>query len=158
MDYTDILAYIRQIMRFIHIESKLLDKEMGISIPQLLTLHYLNKQESYTSQPGGIGHYLVLNPSTVTGIISRLEKKGAIARIPGDQDRRKSWIILTKKGKSLLESSLARLEEKFANRVEGKSPGYEEKLVLSFEEIIAFLKVKEAEAEAAIRDINDGKG
>lgn len=156
MDYTDLLAYIRQIMRFIHIESKLLEKHRGISIPQLLTLNFLNKQKDFTSAHGAIGRFLVLSPSTVTGIVTRLEKKGVVARIPGGSDKRTSHVILTKKGKSLLEESLVWLEQKFEKQLQDRSESQELKLIQSFEEIIRFIKLREEkDLQEVIREIGE---
>ena len=47
MNYTDILTQIRKIIRSVNLESKRIEKEYGISIPQLLCLNYLNGRDDY---------------------------------------------------------------------------------------------------------------
>ncbi|MCI4669489.1 MAG: hypothetical protein MRZ79_15250 [Bacteroidia bacterium] len=68
--YTDILVSIRQIIRSINLESKRIEKEHGIIIPQLLCLNYLNEKESFQAAQKEIKEFLQLNANTVTGIIN----------------------------------------------------------------------------------------
>jgi len=105
MDYTTILVNLRKIVRSVNLESKRVEKEFGVSIPQLLCLHYLINQPEYQSTITGIANYLNLNLSTVTGIISRLEAKHFVARLPKAGDRRKTSVILTAQGFELLKKT-----------------------------------------------------
>lgn len=88
MKYTDILIRLRQIIRSVNLESKRIEKEYGISIPQLLCFHFLNEKENFQASHKEIKDFLKLNASTVTGIINRLEKKGFVARVPKKGDKR----------------------------------------------------------------------
>jgi DNA-binding MarR family transcriptional regulator len=105
MEYTDVLINIRKIVRSLNLESKRIQKEFGVSIPQLLCLDYLSTCEQYQSTITRIATYLNLNLSTVTGIVNRLEKKGLLARLPKKGDKRVSNITLTTHGLKLLEHS-----------------------------------------------------
>ena len=98
MNYAEILINIRKISRSVNLESKRLEKEYGISIPQLLALNYLREQNNFLASHKSIKDFLKLNASTVTGIITRLEKKGLVAKLPRLQDKRVSLITLTAKG------------------------------------------------------------
>ncbi len=102
METTDILIKIRKIVRSIDIESKKIQKEYGVSIPQVLCLSYLHQSPNYRSTQGEIRKFLNLNPSTVSGIIDRLEKKGYLARLPKLGDKRVVNIVLTSSGDKLL--------------------------------------------------------
>jgi DNA-binding MarR family transcriptional regulator len=75
-------------IRSINLESKRIQKEHGISIPQYLCLDYINSSENYRATTKDIGTHLNLNASTVSGIISRLEKKGYLAKLPNETDKR----------------------------------------------------------------------
>ena len=46
-DANEILLKIRKIVRSINLESKKVQKEYGVSIPQILCLEYLNRSENY---------------------------------------------------------------------------------------------------------------
>jgi DNA-binding MarR family transcriptional regulator len=105
MDYTTILVNLRKIVRSVNLESKRVEKEFGVSIPQLLCLHYLTKQSDYQATVTSIANYLNLNLSTVTGIISRLEAKYLVAKLPKAGDRRKTSVVLTAQGFELLKKT-----------------------------------------------------
>jgi len=117
MTYLEILVKLRKIIRSINLESKKIEKQHGISIPQLLCLQYLSEQEDYKSTASSIKGYLKLNPSTVTGIINRLESKGMVARLPNPGDKRMAFITLTAKGADTLKASPTTLQEKLAGRL-----------------------------------------
>lgn len=117
MDYTDVLINIRKIVRSVNLESKRIQKEFGISIPQLLCLHYLSGQPQYQATVGSIAAYLKLNMSTVTGIIGRLEKKNLVARLPKSGDKRKTIIILTSHGFNLLGNSPELLHQQLSRKL-----------------------------------------
>lgn len=102
MDSTDILINIRKIVRSINLESKRIQKDYGVSIPQVLCLNYLSKAPGSQASQSEIKGFLNLNSSTVSGIIQRLEKKGMIARLPKNGDKRVTNLILTAPGERLL--------------------------------------------------------
>jgi DNA-binding MarR family transcriptional regulator len=104
METTDILIKIRKIVRMIDIESKKIQKEHGVSIPQVLCLSFLHSLPNYMATQGDIRRFLNLNPSTVSGIIDRLEKKGYLARLPKLGDKRVVNIVLTSSGDKLLKN------------------------------------------------------
>lgn len=114
----DILIKLRKIIRSIHLESKRIEKEYKISIPQLLALQYLEQKPNYQSTARDLKAFLKLNPSTISGIIGRLETKGYVARMPELHDRRVTNIVLTKKGKKLLESAPMTIFERLTLELE----------------------------------------
>jgi DNA-binding MarR family transcriptional regulator len=117
MNYLDIIFKLRKIIRAIHLESKKIEKEFGISIPQLLVLQFLSKQETYKATSKEIKEYINWNASTVSGIIDRLEQKGLIARLPNLDDKRRVYIILTAHGAELLKRTPLTLEHKLKHRL-----------------------------------------
>lgn len=118
MDATDILISIRKIVRSVNLESKRIDKEMGVSIPQLLCLDFLNRQANYKASAKEIKEFLQLNASTVTGIIQRLEQKGFIAKLPKAEDKRVTLITLTSKGADVLQHRPSLLQDKLAAKLD----------------------------------------
>jgi DNA-binding MarR family transcriptional regulator len=103
MDSIEILSQIRKIVRAINLESKKIYKEYGVSIPQILCLSFLNDSPSCQATQGKIKDFLNLNSSTASGIISRLENKAYVARLPKNGDKRVVTIELTPAGRELLE-------------------------------------------------------
>lgn len=117
MKYLDILIKLRKIIRSINLESKKIEKQLGISIPQLLVLQFLSEQEDYRAPASRIKAHINLNASTVSGIIKRLEIKGLVARSPKPDDRRASYVTLTAKAAELLKQSPVTLQEKMSERL-----------------------------------------
>ncbi|MFT4667395.1 MAG: DNA-binding MarR family transcriptional regulator [Ulvibacter sp.] len=142
MKYIEILIKTRQILRSVNLETKRIQKEHGISIPQLLCLNFLNDRKNYPTSHKEIKDFLKLNASTVTGIISRQVEKGLIARLPKQQDKRVGLVILTAKGAELLEKIPEPLHEQLSIKLKQFSPQKLQKLEESFETIIAFLEIE----------------
>lgn len=117
MDTTEILITIRKIVRSINLESKKIQKEYGVSIPQILCLSYLQASPNFQSTQGEIRQFLNLNSSTTSGIIDRLETKGFLARLPKQGDKRVVNITLTNKGAALLEEIPPLLHEQLNKKL-----------------------------------------
>ncbi len=117
METTEILIKIRKIVRSIDIESKKIQKEHGVSIPQALCLQFLHNSENYKATQGEIRRFLNLNASTVSGIIDRLEKKGYLARLPKLGDKRVVNIVLTSAGDKLLSNIPALLQTRLSEKL-----------------------------------------
>jgi DNA-binding MarR family transcriptional regulator len=118
MEYTEILINIRKILRSLNLESKKIQKEYGVSIPQLMCLDYLGSKQDYRATQGDIARYLNLNSSTMSGIIDRLEIKGFVARLPNPEDKRTVYISLTSKGSKLLDASPQLLHHQLSKKLE----------------------------------------
>jgi DNA-binding MarR family transcriptional regulator len=141
MEYANILIRIRQIVRAVNVESKRLEKEYGISIPQLLALNYLRKQDYFRASHKELKDFLQLNASTVTGIISRLETKGLIARLPRHEDRRVAYVTITAKGSELLEAMPEPMHERISQKLKGLSAGELVELERAFDTISHILDI-----------------
>ncbi|MDD4144550.1 MAG: MarR family transcriptional regulator [Prolixibacteraceae bacterium] len=143
MDTTEILIKIRKIVRSINIESKKIQKEYGVSIPQVLCLNYLKNSDNYQATQGELRKFLNLNSSTISGIINRLEIKGLVARLPRQGDKRIVNIALTSKGDLLLQQIPSLLQVKLSERLDK----LDNKIVIQIFESLEFL--------VNLLDIND---
>jgi DNA-binding MarR family transcriptional regulator len=114
MNYTEIIIKIRQIVRSINLESKKVQSDFGVSIPQVLCLEFLKQSPGYQASQKDIRDHLKLNSSTVTGIISRLESKNLLARLPKTGDKRVTYITLTSQGDELLKKTPDLLQQRLA--------------------------------------------
>ncbi len=117
LNYTDIIIHIRKIVRALNLESKRIQKEFGISIPQVLCLQFLAEQHDFKATHKDVAAYLNLNRSTVTGIISRLEKKNLVARLPKSGDKRITYISLTSLGFKILDKSPQLMHQQLAHKL-----------------------------------------
>ena len=117
MTFLEILIKLRKIVRSINLESKRVEKEQGVSIPQLLCLQFLASQPEYKTNAAKLKDILNLNASTISGILSRLEKKGLIAKLPKTADKRVTVIVLTERGMNLLEHAPITFQQKLTEKL-----------------------------------------
>lgn len=89
---------------------------------------------------------LSLNSSTVSGILNRLEKRGYIARMSSESDKRSKSITLTASGIKLLEETPNVLHDRLADKLKSLSEGDKEMVQKSLNIIISAMKIKEMEA------------
>lgn len=150
MDTTEILIKIRKIVRSVDIESKKIQKEYGVSIPQVLCLNFLNESTNYQSTQGEIRKFLNLNSSTVSGIINRLENKGLLARLPKSGDKRMVNIALTSSGEKLLSTLPSLLHEQLSRRLKKLDEPELTKVEESLETLVKLLEIEEIEASPVL--------
>lgn len=146
MEATGILIKIRKIIRSIDIESKKIQKEYGISIPQLLCLNFLHRSPNYQATQGEIRKFLNLNPSTVSGILDRLEKKRLVARLPKIGDKRVVNITLTSAGDKLLSEAPLLLHEQLSEKLKEIDNKDLIKIQEGLDTLISLLDIEEIDA------------
>ena len=146
MDTTEILITIRKIVRSINLESKRVQKEYGVSIPQVLCLSYLHASRNFQSTQGEIRQFLNLNSSTVSGIIDRLENKGFLARLPKQGDKRVVNIALTSKGSSLLQQIPPLLHDQLSEKLQSLQQQKLEQIQESLHILVSLLDIGKIEA------------
>jgi len=146
MDYLEVLIKLRKIIRSINLESKRIEKNYSLSIPQLLALQYLQEQEQYQSTASQMKSFLKLNASTISGIISRLEHKNLVAKIPNAQDRRKTQIALTERGMRILKNAPTTLFEKLSTELSNLSVGQIENLQKNIDFLVRAMDAEDIDA------------
>ncbi len=99
----EIIHSIRRIVQAGEHYSKELEKTFGVSTPQLACIQVLHEQGSLPLSK--IAKQIMVNSSTVTGIIDRLEKKDLVTRVRDPHDRRMITIELTNTGTRLAKKA-----------------------------------------------------
>ncbi|MFH0903088.1 MAG: MarR family transcriptional regulator [Pseudomonadota bacterium] len=79
--------------------SKRMKTVLGVTAPQRLVLQILGRFPGM--QAGQLALILHLHPSTLTGILRRLQQRGLITRRADPRDRRRAVFGLTPKGRAL---------------------------------------------------------
>jgi DNA-binding MarR family transcriptional regulator len=146
MDTTEILIKIRKIVRSVDIESKKIQKEYGVSIPQVLCLNFLRDSKNYQSSQGEIRKFLNLNSSTVSGIINRLERKGYLARLPKSGDKRVVNIALTSAGDTLLSKMPSLLHEQLSEKLAQLDAGLLQQVEKGLETLVTIMDIEKVNA------------
>ena len=148
--YSGIMISIRKIVRAINLESKRIEKDYGLSIPQLLTLKFLEEKTEYKSPMKDLKEHLSLNASTVSGIVARLESKGLIARLPNPNDKRSTPIILTSSGNKLIKQTDESLHERVMRKSNSLTDEEYQQILVSFKTIIKIFDIDDVDASPII--------
>lgn len=89
--------------------SKRMGEELGVTGPQRLVIRMLGRFPGIA--PGRLAEILHLHPSTLTGVLKRLESRGVIQRRIDPADGRRALLSLTAKGKLLDKQRQGTVEE-----------------------------------------------
>lgn len=139
-----ILRGIRRIIRSIDQHSRWLAARHGVTVPQLVCLKSLIEGGTLTVKE--LADRVYLSPSTVVGIIDRLEARDYARRERGKQDRRQVLVHATDAGRELVENSPSSLQGNLLAALE-KLPELERAtLALSVERIVELLEIKQVPA------------
>ena len=109
---SETMQSLRRIFKAIHDYSKDVSANFGITGPQLWALKTIAQEG--TLPLGELSRKMYLHPSTISGVIDRLEDKGYVTRVRENDrgDRRVINVELTLKGK--------RIVNKAPNPIQGK--------------------------------------
>ena len=83
--------------------SKRLEERAGVTAPQLACLTVLSRNEAVPA--GRLSDQISIDPSTMTGILDRLEKHGLVVRRHDADDRRVWNVRITSAGRRLVDST-----------------------------------------------------
>ncbi|MEZ4650516.1 MAG: MarR family transcriptional regulator [Candidatus Eisenbacteria bacterium] len=139
-----ILRSIRRVIRAIDLESKRLETQYEITGPQLRCLAELGGTERQTASR--LARSLHLSPSTVVGILERLEQKGWVERERDSTDRRVLWTRITNSGRALLESAPSPLQEKLSQGLESLTVLERAAIALSLERLVGLIEAENLDA------------
>ena len=107
-----------------HQVQKLLDRRLrqyDVSPMQCRTLTYLHEAEGEVNQKQ-LERHLMVKPSTVNGIVDRLEEKGMLRRTASPTDGRCRILALTDSGRQFYRQFLAIAEQVNQQAAQGFSP------------------------------------
>ena len=150
METLDILIDIRKIVRSINLESKRVQRDFGISIPQLLCLGHINRAEGKVATHSELMKLLSLNSSTVTGIINRLEKKHLLKRLPKAGDKRVTYIGITQEGSTIVEKSPDILHDQLAKKIKSLPVSTQQKVKDALSIIVQDMDIEKIDAAPVI--------
>lgn len=79
--------------------SKRMEADLGVTGPQRLVLRILGRSPNVTA--GALARAMCVHPSTLTGVLRRLESRGLLERKRDRRDGRRALLVLTPQGKKL---------------------------------------------------------
>lgn len=150
-----ILQALRRIVRAIDIHSHRLKITHDLTAPQLICL--LAVVEDGPLTPTLLAERVHLSPSTLVGIVDRLEKKDLVTRTRSDRDRRVVYVGATPKARRLAAHAPSPLQEGLARALLELSEREQATIARSLERIVDLMEARDIEA-APILDTGDLNG
>lgn len=136
-----ILRALRRITRAIALHSKQLAACNHITAPQLVCLHTVIAGGAMTTT--AISREIHVSPSTVVGILDRLEEKGLVRRERGREDRRIVLVSATEAGRALAEEAPSPLQKTLADALNELPELEQATITLSLERIVDLMERRE---------------
>jgi len=139
-----VLRALRRIIHSVDLYSKRLATTAQVTAPQLVCLlHVVNNGPVSAT---AIGREVHLSPSTVVGILDRLEEKGLVERQRSREDRRIVRVTATPDGVELAQKAPSPLQQTLANSL-GELPELEQATIaLSLERVVALMEAPDIDA------------
>jgi DNA-binding MarR family transcriptional regulator len=144
-----ILQSLRRIVRSIDIHSRKLSTQSDITVPQLISLLAIMNNSPLTI--ASLSKEVHLSPSTLVGVIDRLERKKLVIRERDNIDRRKVLIHITDQGRKFANEAPSPLQETFAKAL-GKLGDLEQSTIaLSLERIVNLMEAEKLDASPILK-------
>jgi DNA-binding MarR family transcriptional regulator len=102
-DVAEVVQTLRRLFRGLHEYSKAIQKTAGLSGPQVWALTLLEENPGCSARE--LAARMFVHPSTVTGVVERLVRKGAVSRVVDQRDRRSVRLYVRAAGKRVLKKS-----------------------------------------------------
>jgi len=144
-----ILQALRRIIRAVELHSRKLAAEHKITAPQLVCLLAIQENEPVTATI--IARLVHLSPSTVVGILDRLEKKGLAQRERDRKDRRLVNVTCTDAGRALASRAPSPLQDRLAEALTGQSELEQATISLALERVVDLMEAGQIDAAPVLQ-------
>jgi DNA-binding MarR family transcriptional regulator len=91
------MQHLWDLVHALEVQSRRMARTLGVTGPQRLVIRVLGRSPGTTA--GDLAEILGLHPSTITGILKRLEEQAMLERKIDTEDRRRVRFRLTAKGR-----------------------------------------------------------
>jgi len=142
--HEQLLISLRRVIRAISMHSRQLNKESGLTGPQLLVMRKIAELDAPLAKQ--VAQEITLSAATVTTILDRLESRNLVIRTRSETDKRKVHLSLSEAGSNLLSSSPQPLQEHFIKRYQHLEEWEQSQLLSSVERIASMMDATELDA------------
>src|SRR6195952_2402515 len=97
----DVMDALRRIVRALRESSRASERSIGLSAAQVFVLHRLAGAPALSLNE--LAQRTLTHQSSVSVVVSKLVRRGVVARVPSTIDARRVEIALTRRGRSLIE-------------------------------------------------------
>lgn len=137
--HEEVLVALRQIIRAIDLHSRKLNKEAGLTGPQLVLMTAIRELGQITIRQ--LSNSTNMSQATATTILDRLEGRGLIVRVRNDQDKRKVHAHLTVVGLKTLEKAPKPLQDSFISHFQALEDWEQSLIISSVQRISSMMNV-----------------
>ncbi|MEJ2165859.1 MAG: MarR family transcriptional regulator, partial [Desulfobacterales bacterium] len=137
----EIIFLIRKLMHGGELYTKELNRKYSITAAQLNCL--LALYENGPLPPSQIAKHMMVNSSTVTGVIDRLEQKGLVTRLRNSSDRRIINIQLTLGGQKTAEAAPPPIQQRVVDGLQQLSPKELDQIILSLAKLAKMIDLQD---------------
>jgi DNA-binding MarR family transcriptional regulator len=100
--------------------SKRMLRDIGVSGPQRVVLRLLAMDGGMG--PGELARRMRHHPATISSLLNRLEEAGYVERRHSVEDRRRSTVVVTRRGRALGQRTAGTIEEQIQTVLRGLDP------------------------------------
>ena len=143
-----ILQSLRKIIQAIDLHSKKLTAQHHITTPQLVCL--LSIIENKSISVASLAKSIHLSPSTVVGVLDRLENKKLITRKRDKVDRRVVKLYPTASGKKFAKNAPSPLQDKLSNSLLELSLLEQSTILLSLQRLVDLMDATDINTESVL--------
>lgn len=143
----DMLMALRRVASTVSEQSRTLSSETGMTIPQLLCMRAIADARSDGGEAtvAQVSQDVRLAPSTVSGVLDRLERARLVKRKRNSQDRRQVNLLLTRTGRAKL-ASVPDLTSQLADGLRSLSPDELDDVLESLRKVVSLLEGRDGHA------------
>ena len=139
-----VLSAMRRIIHSVDLYSRELTAKTHITTPQLGCLITLAERGPMTATT--IRREIFLSPSTVVGILDRLEEKGLLKRERVSKDRRVVTVTISEQGRSVVDTAPSPLQSRLTEAL-GALPMPEQiEIAKSLERVVGLMEAQDIDA------------
>ncbi|WP_102797917.1 MarR family winged helix-turn-helix transcriptional regulator [Bowmanella denitrificans] len=142
--HDELLVALRKVIRAIDLHSKQLERQVGLTGPQLLVMRAITRFNGAMVKE--IADHTNLSPATITSILDRLQSRELVLRQRCTEDKRKVGVYLTDAGIKALQAAPQMLQEHFIRRFDDLKDWEQSLLVSSMQRLAAMMNAEQLDA------------
>lgn len=142
--YEELLVSLRKVIRAIDLYSRKLNKETGLTSPQVIVLQEIAAHDGLMVKD--IAQHINLSSATVTSILDRLENRQLVVRERSSKDKRKVELHLTDQGINILKDAPMPLQAHFITRFKKLEEWEQSQMLSTMQRIAHMMDAEEIDA------------
>lgn len=149
-DSIAIIDGLRRIVRALELFSREVNKDFGLTAPQLWALKTLDQQGPLTV--GELAAHLLVHQSSVSILIGRLEERGLVRRVRQEDDRRYVRLELTDRAVAICRTAPAPAQGRLLHSLNRMAPTRRIRIRQSIDDLTRAMEAEDVEARFFFAD------